>query len=69
MHQGDIFMEGMESRTQGTTLKPHMQFNPLAWPWERDSSYLLNLWRQEVFLNLEATGNVPKFARFGRGGS
>lgn len=46
----DMFMEKMESRTNGSTLKSHMQFHPLEWPWEGDDGkYLLNLWRQEVF--------------------
>lgn len=46
-----------------------MQLNPLEWPWEGDNGkYLLNLWRQEGFLSLEATENVKKFAKFGSDG-
>lgn len=66
---GDILTERMESRTNVTTLKSHMQLNPLEWPWEGDNGkYLLNLWRQEGFLSLEATENVKKFAKFGSDG-
>lgn len=43
------------------TLKSYMQPNPLEEPWAGDyGKYLLNLWRQEVFLSLEATENVTK---------
>lgn len=30
---GRHFTEGMESRTRGPTLKPHLQLNPLERPW------------------------------------
>lgn len=47
----------------------HMQLNPLERPWEGvNGKYLLNLWRKEVFLNLEATENVKKFAKCGSDG-
>lgn len=61
MHQGGIFMEAMELRPRGPPLKSHMQPNPLEEPWAGDyGKYLLNLWKQEVFLSLEATENVTK---------
>lgn len=54
-------MEAMESRPRGPTLKSYMQPNPLEEPWAGDyGKYLLNLWRQEVFLSIEATENVTK---------
>lgn len=58
---GDIFMERMESRTKGPTFKSYMESNQLEWPLKGDNSkYLRNVWRQEVFLSLEATENVTK---------
>lgn len=61
MHQGKIFMEGMESGTRDSTLKSHMQPNLLEWPWRGDNGkHLLYLWGQEAFPSLEATENVTK---------
>lgn len=54
-------MERMESRTKGPTFKSYMESNQLEWSLKGDNSkYLLNVWRQEVFLSLEATENVTK---------
>lgn len=60
MHQGDIFMEGMESRTRGPTLKSHMQSNPLEWPWEGDMVNIYQISGGRKSLSSEATENVTR---------
>lgn len=43
-----------------------MQSNPLNCSWEGNSGkYLLNIWRQEVFLSLEATEEPQRFDKCG----
>lgn len=60
----EVFLwKGWSQGREASLLNPNhsMQSKSLEWPWKGDNGkYLLNLWRQEVFLSLEATEKVTK---------